>query len=447
MFTSRFTMKCNLFNLNKLNIINQKLLNLCFRCQSNGHSKFRHKLLSGCQREGKFQGFAQLQRLCSTQEFNQEFEEITIDKFKPLITDEYASNRIQEIICEYEYEKYTTLEVASTVTIEQMEMLLKAKDSEERRKLFSLFRKKESTRNTYKERRRMHSEEYWKTKHEEWAKQGDLRSGIFDANGKLVYGLWHNSVVGKVNQGQVKSLTSQKMRHACLFGHKLVVDMDYEKRLPISLSLSVTRSICKLYSVNRFQIEQPFDLWLCNVDMNDNSMKRMDQYLPNWNKTSSFLSFHQQSYLDLFPRKDLVYITPFAKHILDYNPDDIYVIPGLSNHIVKDDYLFYKSTHPDGIRTARIPFTEHVLWKPNFRIVVTLDMIASILSQFSLTNNWSSTLNNCCSRLIKSLDEINEINNAMDRVYQKVYERQSNVKNNGNVNRNPRYKIEEIIND
>ena len=91
---------------------------------------------------------------------------------------------------------------------------------------------------------------------------------------------------------------------------------------------------------------------------------KMDRYKTNIFKQmleSSALNPEKlttKSYLDLFPRKRLVYLSPDSKEVLwKYNPDDVYIIGGL----VDLDYKSKESlaiAKQQGIRHARLPMGE-----------------------------------------------------------------------------------------
>jgi hypothetical protein len=57
------------------------------------------------------------------------FVELEVKTFTELMTNKEINEKIELILSEYEYEKYTTLRVPTTLTINNMKHLLLAKDS------------------------------------------------------------------------------------------------------------------------------------------------------------------------------------------------------------------------------------------------------------------------------------------------------------------------------
>ena len=134
------------------------------------------------------------------------FEELSVDKYRPLITDPKVEARVEQILHQYEYEKYTTLRVPSTITVEQMKDLLQLKEENDVNKWIQYLFKREGVRRSSIRKQKRHSEEYWAKKHEEYSKTDAPRTGIWDNKGNLDYGLWHNTLFSKILRNAVKRL-------------------------------------------------------------------------------------------------------------------------------------------------------------------------------------------------------------------------------------------------
>ena len=65
------------------------------------------------------------------------------------------------------------------------------------------------------------------------------------------------------------------------------------------------------------------------------------------------------SYMQVFPPKQLVYLTPDSPYDLeDYNPDDIFIIGGLVDKVIRKEASFTNARR-DRIRTARFPLKQN----------------------------------------------------------------------------------------
>ena len=62
-----------------------------------------------------------------------------------------------------------------------------------------------------------------------------------------------------------------------------------------------------------------------------------------------------KSYLDLFPKEDLVYLTPNAPDFMtEYDPHKIYIIGGLVDKVVTKPVTMAKAKR-EGIKMAKLP--------------------------------------------------------------------------------------------
>ena len=94
-------------------------------------------------------------------QMNRHFEELSVDSFKGLIKDKNTKQRIELILSEYEYEKYSTLRVTTNITEQQMKDLISLGDSKERKRWISYLFQREITKNKDIAERKKASEEYW----------------------------------------------------------------------------------------------------------------------------------------------------------------------------------------------------------------------------------------------------------------------------------------------
>ena len=67
----------------------------------------------------------------------QNFQDIDVNSFKDLMTNNDMKDKIELIITEYEYEKYTTLRVPNTLTVAHMKDLLNVSEANDRKKMFN----------------------------------------------------------------------------------------------------------------------------------------------------------------------------------------------------------------------------------------------------------------------------------------------------------------------
>ena len=90
----------------------------------------------------------------------------------------------------------------------------------------------------------------------------------------------------------------------------------------------------------------------------------------------------EKSYMDLFPREKLLYLTSDSPNILEYSPDDIYVIGASSNFATRNTSLNF--ARKNNIRHAKFPMSETI----GLDIDVPLYTCALVLMDYRRSRDW-----------------------------------------------------------
>lgn len=147
----------------------------------------------------------------------------------------------------------------------------------------------------------------------------------------------------------------------------VAIDLDFDE-------LMIDKDICKcakqllwVYTYNR-KADSPLQLYYTGLKEGSrlqDSLERNDGYR-NWD-----VNFRQQSYLDVFAKEKIVYLTSDSDDVLTkMEKDSVYVIGGLVDHNHhKGEAL--RRAEEKGLRTARLPLGEHVLIKTRMVLSIT----------------------------------------------------------------------------
>lgn len=335
-----------------------------------------------------------------------QFEDLTLDKFKSLIKDDETAKKIELILSEYEYEKYTTLRVPSTLSVEEMEFLLKQNEINRQRRISYLY-KTEAAQINNLVKKKQHSEEYWSQTMERYSKSDAPRTGIFDNNGKLIYGMWHNTILSKISETSTRRLHNSRLITSALFNQKFILDLDYDDNMEFHEIRLLCKQILYLHTYNKYHSEYPFDVHFCNAKINKPIMQNLPKFIQNYEK--SMISFHEKSYLDLFPKNHLIYLSPHAEEpLLKYNCDDIYIVGGIVDKSCKLGLTSSKAKN-EGIRVARLPIDEFIMWKSGGKRLC-VNHVFQILNDWALTGDIKYSLKkNIPQRKQKDEQEVAEI--------------------------------------
>lgn len=67
-------------------------------------------------------------------------------------------------------------------------------------------------------------------------------------------------------------------------------------------------------------------------------LKHMEKLIPTMYDPNFVMNIHAESYLDMFPKERLVYLTPHCREVLrEYDHDDIYIIGAIVDKVT--DFL------------------------------------------------------------------------------------------------------------
>lgn len=146
----------------------------------------------------------------------------------------------------------------------------------------------------------------------------------------------------------------------------VAIDFDYDELMLDKDIAKCAKQMLRVYTENR-KSSMPIKLHFTSIKENsriENSLSRNDGY-KNWD-----VKIHQESYLDLFEHKSIVYLTSDSDNVLnEVEPHTVYIIGGLVDHNHQKG-LTLKLAQKNGLRTARLPLSEHIEMKT--RSVLTI---------------------------------------------------------------------------
>ncbi|RXG69014.1 Mitochondrial ribonuclease P protein 1-like protein, partial [Armadillidium vulgare] len=180
--------------------------------------------------------------------------------------------------------------------------------------------------------------------------------------GHIEYGIWKNSLFSKITKHHSKSLLNYKLVNAMMFSQPLIVDLSFfphmERREVSSLAEQLAISI----SQNRNNLE-PFNLTLCNVDFDSKKYQQIYKFMPNVSKPNFPMNITSRSYIDIFPKEKLVYLTPHARdEMKEFDYGAIYIIGGYVN-LRDGDNVSEAKAKKENIKTMKLPIDRYHITK------------------------------------------------------------------------------------
>jgi len=178
-----------------------------------------------------------------------------------------------------------------------------------------------------------------------------------------------------------ESRRSKKRRKFEFSNYKVVIDLDFYELMNDRDLRMLLKQVKACYSENR---KQDHPVQLCVTSFKEQLKDLFIQLQPgltNWD-----LRMEDQSYLDLFEKEKIVYLTSDSENILEtLEEDKHYIIGGLVDHN-QFKGLCHKRAKESAIAHAQLPIGQFVKMKS--RKVLTINHVFEILLAYSTTKDW-----------------------------------------------------------
>ncbi|XP_074604706.1 uncharacterized protein LOC141858004 [Brevipalpus obovatus] len=188
---------------------------------------------------------------------------------------------------------------------------------------------------------------------ENMLKEAELReTAIFDSDNRLRYKISGNSTICSYDVlGRWKKFSMSRIVHGYLDEYpRIVLDFDYEDHMTVkqltTLGKEVKASVAKV-----MKMERNASLYFCNFKPDCNTAKFLRS---DWRSDLAFVWNSHQSYLDIFPKENLVYLTAHTDNIIEFNKEDIYIIGAMVDIGTKEPLSAIKA-EKEGLRMAKLP--------------------------------------------------------------------------------------------
>lgn len=191
------------------------------------------------------------------------------------------------------------------------------------------------------------------------------------------------------------SLMRAKMHNA----PKLLFDFSYDQYMTKKNKHYTASHFTNFYGCNR-KDNLPFHIHICNADPKEGSIQELSKLMPNFNDLDCPLEVHRECYSELYPSKNLLYLTPYSPYVLTkYNPDDVLVIGAVVDYGL-DGAITYNKAKKLGIRTAWLPLSRCVNWGVQPKNL-PINIVCNIIRDFKNCGNWEKALAHVPKRLCK----------------------------------------------
>lgn len=335
---------------------------------------------------------------------NREFQEHTVEMFEELVKSDEDRERIKTILSEYELEKYNTSQVPTRISVEIMTDLLRSKTEHDLVRLFKLYFRREVKKVVQKARHEL-EKKLTRERLEKKFEKSVKRSGLeFGQNGAPVYAKWKTTMFISFNRESLRKANDRLVRDASMFGPRLAIDFGFNQELLKTFAYHTLKT--QLYfTINEIRNARiPFHLNLCNLERGSKLDEFFRTDMPYLFQPSSLINVTSQSYLDIFPKSNLVYLTPDSNRTLTrVDPEKVYIIGGFCDQFRHSQS--HNKARSEGLPTFKLPLEQYFFFKQERTL--TMNAVTGILCKYLEKPDWRYALvGKVPTRKLKTPDEI-----------------------------------------
>jgi len=150
-----------------------------------------------------------------------------------------------------------------------------------------------------------------------------------------------------------------KVVQEMMFSNPIVFDMSYDQYMQKSEIMNLAEQMAEMWTLNRSHV-WPSPVTFCNVSPDSEFSKFLLKTNPRINDLDYPVEISSKHYLDLYPKNQVVYLTPDSRQELQYfNHDDVYIVGGIVDKTIQEP-LSYAKANKEGLRTARFPLEKYL---------------------------------------------------------------------------------------
>ncbi|KAJ2947973.1 hypothetical protein O0L34_g9765 [Tuta absoluta] len=207
----------------------------------------------------------------------------------------------------------------------------------------------------------------------------------------LEYGIKHQSLFLRIRDQSINNFDNYRALQAMMIGQSVVIDCSYEEHMVYREVVNAAKQTTFVFGDNRIH-KDPFNIHLCNVNLEGPYIEQLQRNIPSLSEPWFPMNIHPESYLDIFPKEKLVYLTPHCRDELSkFDHDAIYIV-GCMVDKVNCDPLSLAKAKRDGIKMAKLPLDRYLEWGPGAKKNLNINHMIPILLDLKDTGDWEYSL-------------------------------------------------------
>ncbi|KAF4532359.1 hypothetical protein B566_EDAN003663 [Ephemera danica] len=296
--------------------------------------------------------------------------------------DSELEKKLRILCLEHEVLRQEGCLVPSSLTLDQWKQIFAMDTRSKRRKYYRFLFGVEVKRRNEKLKKQQRAQEFLEKK------QGEVPE---EENGHIKYGIGHNTFLLRIYDTTMNQLYNNNVIRAMQFGQKLVIDCGYDEYMIPQETSNCAKQLMLSFSENRMHTD-PFDIYLCNANKDSPTIKQLNKFIPNMYEDYFPLNISEKSYLDVFPRKDLVYLTPHCRtELQEFDHNAVYVIGGMVDKVNCEPLSLAKAKR-EGLCMAKLPLDTYLQWGGGSGKSLTINQMVSIMLDMHTSEDWKFAL-------------------------------------------------------
>nr|CAH0103206.1 unnamed protein product [Daphnia galeata] len=205
------------------------------------------------------------------------------------------------------------------------------------------------------------------------------------------YGLGKNTIFLKIYDITMDHYLNDRVAQASMFDLPVVYDHSYEPHMSQQELKNTAKQLALAFSVNR-EHKNPFPIQFCNVNFNGPVMKHLLKHIPTLYNPEFPINISHKSYLDMFPREKLVYLTPHCRNeMTHFDYDSVYIIGSMVDRGESQPHSLAIAKR-ENLRMAKLPLDRYLRFGGGSGKSLTLNQMISILLELKTHGDWDKAL-------------------------------------------------------
>lgn len=154
-----------------------------------------------------------------------------------------------------------------------------------------------------------------------------------DSN-EIKYKLSQNTLFYRIRDQTMMHFYNGRLISAMLHSPPIVLDLSFDEYMSPPERQLCAKQLLLTFSANRVH-DDPCNLYLCNANRQSITMQKLHTTIPTLYDIDFPLNITSKSYLEIFDKSRLIYLTPHCNQIMThYDPNCVYIIGALVDKVI-----------------------------------------------------------------------------------------------------------------